>query len=163
MIKKKDIALAPSGSAPMAKKQVVLDKKETNTISIWSILESEDFAKDFRVRIAEIKEKREEASREAEYEHCRLKRTPLDSVLEKFSMDEDGIVLEFVKILAKKSDLSSAEREAVKWLVSPVINTIAKEWTNKLFDEKAQKTEEKPKTKKATNKKKVTNKKKTEA
>lgn len=156
MAKKKDIALAPSESAPMAKKQVVLDKKETNTVSIWSILESEDFAKAFEVRVAELKEKREEASREAAYEHCRLKRIPLDSVLEKFAHDEDGIVLEFVKILAKKSDLSSGEREAVKWLVSPVINTIAKEWTNKLFDEKAQKEEgKKSKTKKATNKKKT--------
>ena len=155
MAKKKDIALAPSESAPMTKKQVVLDKKETNTISIWSILESEDFAKAFRLRIAELKEKREEASREAAYEHCKLKRTPLDSVFEKFELDEDGIVLEFVKILAKKSNLSSGEREAVKWLVSPVINTIAKEWTNKLFDEKAKKAEEKPKRKKATTKKKT--------
>lgn len=155
MAKKKDIALAPSESVPVTKKQVVLYKKETNAISIWSILESEDFDKAFRVRIAEIKEKREEASREAAYEHCRLKRTPLDSVLEKFAHDEDGIVLEFVKILAKKSDLSSEEREAVKWLVSPVINNIAKDWTNKLFDEKAQKEEKKAKTKKGTNKKKT--------
>lgn len=155
MAKKKDIALAPPESVPMAKKQVVLDKKETNTISIWSILESEDFAKAFRVRVAELKEKRGEASREAEYEHCKLKRTPLDSVFEKFELDEDGIVLEFVKILAKKSNLSSGEREAVKWLVSPVINTIAKEWTNKLFDEKAKKAEEKPKRKKATTEKKT--------
>ena len=155
MAKKKDIALAPSESVPMAKKQVVLDKKETNTISIWSILESEDFAKDFKARIAELKEKREEASREAEYEHCKLKRTPLDSVFEKFEPDEDGIVHEFVKIMAKKSNLSSGEREAVKWLVSPVINTIAKEWTNKLFDEKAKKVEEKPKRKKSTTKKKI--------
>lgn len=155
MAKKKDIALAPSESVPMAKKQVVLDKKETNTLSIWSILESEDFAKAFRVRVAELKEKREEASREAAYEHCKLKRIPLDSVFEKFELDEDGIVLEFVKILAKKSNLSSGEREAVKWLVSPVINTIAKEWTNKLFDEKAKKAEEKPKRKKSTTKKKI--------
>lgn len=155
MAKKKDIALAPSESAPMAKKQVVLDKKETNTISIWSILESEDFAKAFKARIAELKEKREEASREAEYEHCKLKRTPLDSVFEKFELDEDGIVLEFVKIMAKKSNLSSGERDAVKWLVSPVINTIAKAWTNKLFDEKAKKAEEKPKRKKSTTKKKT--------
>mgnify|MGYP003288916159 CR=1 FL=1 len=162
MAKKKDIALAPSESAPMAKKRVVLNKKETNTISIWSILESEDFAKAFRVRIAELKEKREEASREAAYEHCKLKRIPLDSVFEKFALDEDGIVLEFVKIMAKKSDLSSGEREAVQWLVSPVINTIAKDWTNKLFDEKAPKAE-KPKAKKDPSKKKVTNKKKTEA
>lgn len=155
MAKKKDIALAPSESVPMTKKQVVLDKKETNTISIWSILESEDFAKAFKLRIAELKEQREGASREAAYEHCKLKRTPLDSVFEKFESDEDGIVLEFVKILAKKSNLSSGEREAVKWLVSPVINTIAKEWTNKLFDEKAKKAEEKPKKKKATTKKKT--------
>ena len=155
MAKKKDIALAPSESVPMAKKQVVLDKKETNTLSIWSILESEDFAKAFRVRVAGVKEKREEASREAAYEHCKLKRIPLDSVLKKFSLDEDGIVLEFVKILAKKSNLSSGEREAVKWLVSPVINTVAKEWTNKLFDEKDKKAEEKPKRKKSTTKKKI--------
>lgn len=162
MAKKKENPKDLSESPDMSSKAPVSDKREVNTISIWSILESEEFDKAFKQEIQEFKNSRLNAEIEVSKSHpgAVLKRHPLSTlILEDFNSDPDGMVVEYLRIMAKKSNLSASKRSAIKAFISPIVQEIAKKWTNQMFEEK-NKQEEKPKAKrkrKSTTKKQADN------
>lgn len=160
MAKKKENPKDLPESPDMSSKAPVSDKREVNTISIWSILESEEFDKAFKQEIQEFKNNRLNAEIEVSKNHpgAVLKRHPLSTlILEDFKSDPDGMVVEYLRIMAKKSSLSASKRSAIKAFISPIVQEIAKKWTNQMFEKKQ---EEKPKAKrkrKTTTKKQADN------
>lgn len=100
------------------------------TITIWTVLESDEFEKHLTDTMHSLVASRGEAIMKLQ-PGTRLKQTPIGHVLDQYSSNLSNMVIEFIKILGNKSKQPAAIRKVICQIIEPLVKQTAKELVTK--------------------------------
>lgn len=137
-MEKKEKPKANNKSALDTKKSIATKKnKPDNTLSIWTILESEEFNKEYLAARTRLKNE----IAKAQSGGLKVRRFPLLNVIQSTEDDPDSMVIEYVRILGKSSSLSAGQRRAILKFIIPIIKQTARILTDRAIAGKEKNTQ----------------------
>lgn len=137
-MEKKEKPKANNKSALNTKKPIATKKnKPDNVLSIWSILGSKEFHKEYLAARNRFKKEIDKAQSGG----LKLFRFPLLNVIRSTESDPDAMVVEYVRILGKVSSLPAGQRKAILSFIEPIIKQTARILTDRAIAEKEKDTQ----------------------